>query len=140
MVELYYRFSSIRLDQFAVFEDSFKDGEEMSLSNTLNYWFDNKSNQLICGFGVQVARPQGDMILKADVSCGFEVREDTLKALTKDKAIEFPAEMLGHVASLSYSTLRGIVFSRLDGTKLHDFVLPLQNIYSNITQPYLYRQ
>jgi hypothetical protein len=140
MVELYYRFSSIHLDQFAVFEDSFKAGDEMSLSNTLNYWFDENCNQLICGFGVQVARHQGDIVLKADVSCGFEVREDTLKALTRDDAIVFPAEMLGHVASLSYSTLRGIVFSRLEGTAMHDLVLPLQNIYSNINQPYTYRK
>ena len=140
MVELYYRFSSIHLDQFAVFEESFKEGEEMSLSNSLNYWFDDKSNQLVCGFGIQVSMSQGDTVLKADVSCGFEVREDTLKALTKDDAIVFPAEMLGHVASLSYSTLRGIVFSRLEGTKMHDIVLPLQNIYQNITQPYLYRK
>ena len=39
-----------------------------------------------------------------------------------------------------YSTQRGIVYTKLEGTKLHDLVLPLQNIYPNITQPYVYRK
>lgn len=139
-MELYYRFSSIRLDQFAIFEDAFRVEGEKSLSNNLNFQFDERSRQLICRFGVQVAMNPGDMVLKADVSCGFELRDDSLASLTKGDAIVFPAEMLGHVASLSYSTLRGIVYSKLEGTKLHDLVLPLQNIYPNITQPFTYRK
>lgn len=140
MYELYYRFSSIHLDQFAVFEDAFSAGCEMSLSSNLNFRFDENSNQLICSFGVQVAMNPGDTVLKAEVSCGFEVREDSLAALTKDDSVVFPTDMLGHVASLSYSTLRGIVYVKLDGTKLQDMVLPLQNIYPNITQSYIYRK
>jgi len=140
MLELYYQFSSIHLDQFAVFEDAFRIDGEKSLSSNLNFQFDEKSNQLICCYGVQVSMNLGDMVLKADVSCGFEVRDDSLVSLTKDDAIVFPAEMLGHVASLSYSTLRGIVHTKLEGTKLHDLVLPLQNIYPNITQPYVFRK
>ena len=140
MLELHYRFSSIYLDQFAVFEDAFRDGGEMSLSNNLSFQFDDKSNQLICVFGVQVAMNPGDLVLKADVSCGFEMQDESLAALTKDDAIVFPPELLGHVASLSYSTLRGIVFSKLEGTRLHDLVLPLQNIYPNINQPFVFRK
>ena len=140
MLELYYRFSSIHLDQFAFYEEAFQVDGEKSLSSNLNFQFDEKSNQLTCRFGVQISMNPGDLVLKADVSCGFEVREDSLASLTKDDAIVFPAEMLGHVASLSYSTLRGIVYTKLEGTKLHDLVLPLQNIYPNITQPYVYRK
>jgi len=140
MLELYYRFSSIHLDQFAFYEEAFQIDGEKTLSSNLNFQFDEMSNQLICRFGVQISMNPGDLVLKADVSCGFEVREDSLASLTKDDAIVFPAEMLGHVASLSYSTLRGIVYTKLEGTKLHDLVLPLQNIYPNITQPYVYRK
>ena len=140
MLELYYRFSSIHLDQFAVFEDAVRIDGEKSLSNNLNFQFDEKSNQLICRFEVQVTMNPGDPVLNADVSCGFELREDSLASLTNDDAIVFPAEMLGHIASLSYSTLRGIVYTKLEGTKLHDLVLPLQNIYPNITQPFTYRK
>ena len=139
-MELYYRFSSIHLDQFAVFEDAFRVGDEMSLSNNLNFKFDEKSSHLTCCFGVQVSMNPGDTVLKADVSCGFDLRDDSLASLTKDDTIVFPGEMLGHVASLSYSTLRGIVYSKLEGTRLHGLVLPLQNIYPNITQPYIYRK
>ena len=138
MLELHYRFSTIHLDQFAVFEEAFRDGCEMELSNSLHFLFDATSHHLICCFGVQVAMDPGAIVLKADVSCGFEVGDDSLASLAKDDAIVFPPEMLGHLASLSYSTLRGILYSKLEGTRLHDLVLPLQNIYPYITQPFVY--
>lgn len=140
MVNLYYNFTSIHLDQFAILNESMAMGPEMGLSNTLSFWFDEKRNQLFCRFGITVSVPADTQLVKAEISCGFEISEDTLKALSKKDNIVFPVEMLGHVASLSYSTLRGVVFSRLEGTSLQNLVLPLQNIYPNITQPFSFKK
>lgn len=63
MLELYYRFSSIHLDQFAFYEDAFQIDGEKSLSSNLNFQFDEKSNQLTCRFGVQISMNPGDLVL-----------------------------------------------------------------------------
>lgn len=139
MTELFYNFTSIYLSQFAILTDSAVENGQKSISNEVNFRFDPEGNQLFCKFSVFLESMTKDPLVKAELLCGFTVKKETVESLTKDGTIVFPVEMLGHIASLSYSTLRGVLYRELENTPLQGLVLPLQNIYPYITQPYVFR-
>ena len=139
MTELFYNFSSIYLSQFAVLTDSVVENGQKTISNEVNFRFDPEGYQLFCKFSIFLESLAKDPLVKAELLCGFTVKKETIESLTKDGAIVFPVEMLGHIASLTYSTLRGVLYRELENTPLQGLVLPLQNIYPFITQPYVFR-
>lgn len=56
----------------------------------------------------------------------FEVDNlEELAAIGPDKRIQVHSKLANAIASISYSTARGIILSRFQGTALKDFVLPV---------------
>lgn len=59
------------------------------------------------------------------VSCVFNIAEISKYVDAKTKKHRFPASFVTTLNSISYSTVRGVMFSQFKGTFLHNAILPL---------------
>ena len=59
------------------------------------------------------------------VSCVYYIDNLTEFKSTDNKQFDFPNDFISTVNSISISTARGIMFSQLKGTFLHNAILPI---------------
>lgn len=140
MNEYYYRFSSMELLQFAATEEHIN-WKGLNANNQIRFQFVPDSNGLLCDFSFSLKEDADQkLVLKVEVQSRFEIREDSLLQITSNNEMIFPIEMLVHFASLTYSSMRGMVLAKAENTNLRGFILPIQNFQVQITKPYVYKQ
>lgn len=132
-----YRYKSMELLQFAILTDHY-DPANIITHNELRYLFNDVDNTLYCFFAVTLATSDDTPILKAELQSIFEIKAESIARITKGREITFPTNIISHFASLTYSTLRGIIYAKSENTAFRDFILPVQNIQAQIKKPYVY--
>ena len=133
-----YRYTSMELLQFATLSNQF-DPEDSITHNELRYYFDASENTIYCLFSVTLLRKSDDTpLLKAELQSGFEIKPESIAIITKGDDIIFPANIIAHFASLTYSSLRGIIYAKSEDTVFRNYVIPVQNIQAQIKKPFVY--
>lgn len=138
MATFYYQITSVSLSQFATLADEFDPQGGYQLNSEIRFGFNASRNELTCTFSLVCQENGGAPVLKAEMICGFHIQEKSLAGLKKMDDIIFPVDFLGHLASLTYSSLRGAIHVKAEGTSFCRFVLPLQDVSAYITKPYIY--
>jgi hypothetical protein len=131
----------IRFLDFKLLKGQVDAPEAFTLTDVDGYRLDN---ELQLGFSF------GDLLVKADYTCQihtesngknpqeatgefhlvFIYKVDNLPDLAKPNSttqLELDPQLANALASVSYSTARGILLTRLQGTALQNFVLPIIN-------------
>ena len=89
----------------------------------------NLDSQLAkCDFTIGIATDSGNEIeSKAKFDFVFIYKIDNISELTspKDDALEVDSLLLDSIASISYSTARGVLITRLQGTVFQNFILQI---------------
>lgn len=135
-----YRYKSMELLQFATLSDQFNPDNTIS-HNELRFMFDEAEKTLSCIFSVVLTDRDRDIpVLKAEMMSGFEIKEDSIEMVTKGDEIVFPANIIAHLASLTYSSLRGAMYVKSENTVFSKFILPVQNIQEQIKKPYIIKR
>ena len=120
---LAYQYAKMELDQFAFFEENYKEGSDIGFNNLVQFAFD--SNQCIIRCNVTVnMESEGKPLLKTSFNNYFPIKKDTISSLLNEEKYVFPVNILVQFASLSYGSLRGVIFAKTQGTKLRNIVLP----------------
>ena len=65
------------------------------------------------------------LVLTIKTSSFFEVSQETWEGLKMDGFVVVPKEFLYHLGGLAFSTTRGVLFAKTEGTDLSNFVLPI---------------
>lgn len=132
---IYYRFSKIELTQFATFEDKYnEDASEIEISCKFTFAYNFEQNMVCCSNMVSFIK--NDIpFLKANLDVYFSISPSSVSELTEDNAIILSPELQAQFASLSYGTMRGVIFSKTMGTPLNNIILPPNDVMSIITQP-----
>lgn len=136
-LQLYYRIVKVELVQFATLVNTYDASAKNTLENEVAVSYDVSSRVLYCTLTTIMKSEDDAPIMKAVMRCGFEFKQESIDAVTKDGKITFPASALGHIASLTYSSLRGALSQRTEDTPFAGYVLPLDNIYNRINHPYI---
>ena len=134
--QLFFRIVNAELKQFATLANTFDPATDTMLDNEIAMDFNSADSVLNCCTSVVLRDKDNNPAMKATMSCGFVFKAESLDAITKDGVITFPANVLRHIASLTYSTLRGAISVKVEDTSLRGFVLPLQNLYEIIKKPF----
>lgn len=133
-----YRYKSMELLQFATLSNQF-DPDDSIARNELRYMFDASENTLYCVFSITLVRKSDDTpLLKAELQSGFEIKPESISLITKGDEITFPANIIAHFASLTYSALRGIIYAKTEDTAFRNYVIPVQNIQAQIKKPFVF--
>jgi hypothetical protein len=124
MENLYYRFRSVSVEQFATLSDSLSENDTMDYETTFSFRFIKDERLLISRSEVNLLQNK-ELKMKSVLDCTFEVKEESVIDVTQeDGSIVFPRNLLIQLASLNYGTLRGIVIERTKGTVFSSIILP----------------
>lgn len=94
--------------------------------------FDPSCCVLSCTFSIILRDENNDPLMKASMLCGFEIKKESVDAISNDGQVTFPANVLTHLASLTYSSMRGAISVKAEDTPLRGFVLPFCNVAEHI--------
>lgn len=122
-----FQINAISISEFATIDNVFEDGEEVHISTGFDFGVDEDQ------YGVAVAMDMSFdchenpfIILK--IRMDFSVEPKAFSKLIKKNKLVLPKGFLIHLAALTVSTSRGILYSKLDGTELDHIILPAINV------------
>ena len=137
--QLLYRVVKAELTQFATLATSFVTTAQYTQKNEFSLSFHSVDSVLSCSFSVIVQDTDGNPVMKAEMVCGFEFKRDSLEAIIQDGRVSFPVNVVSHIVSLTYSSMRGAISVKSEDTPLRGFVLPLANISEHIKSPVVFK-
>lgn len=122
--EVLYKFCRIELEQFAMFEENCRqEMQDVQLQTDARFSFD-RENSIFCSRIAVNVSAMNQLLLKAELKSYFNIQPESVEHLRQDGRIVFTPPLLVQFASLCYGTLRGVVFTKTQGTMLCRYVLP----------------
>lgn len=132
---IYYRFAGLELKQFATFEDGYtEDGREIEISCKFTFAYNFLQNIVCCTNSVSIAK-EGDMLVKADLDAYFAINPESVASFSDADSVVLPPELQAQFASLTYGTMRGVIFAKTLGTPLNKIVLPPNDVLEVMKTP-----
>lgn len=132
---IYYRFTELDLKQFATFEDGYaEDSREIAISCKFTFAYNFSQNIVCCTNSVSIAK-EGDVLVKADLDAYFAINPESVAAISDAGAVVLPPELQAQFASLTYGTLRGVIFAKTLGTPFSKIVLPPNDVLEVMKTP-----
>lgn len=126
--EILYQFISMELVQFATFEDCYvENDEDIEITNKFQFSYNFDENVMCCTSSVFLAK-ENRIFLKADLASYFGIGPNSAESLKESEDFIAPAELLAQFASLTYGSIRGVIFAKTMGTALNNIILPPNDV------------
>lgn len=123
-----YRFIKLELTQFATFEDGYVDDEnDIEISNSFQFAYSVRDNMVCCTTSVKISKQTG-IVLKADLDSFFKLDAQSAENLKDGNTIVISPELMAQFASLSYGSMRGVIYAKTMGTSLSKIILPPNDV------------
>lgn len=130
-----FKFVKMDLTQFATFTDGYMDMDaEMEIFNRFQFAYNFEDHLVRCKTIIELSK-QDKMLLKADFDCIFKLDSESASSIETATEATIPQGLLAQFASLSYGSLRGVIYTKAAGTPLSNFILPPNNIASFFNEP-----
>ena len=127
-----FRMFSIKVNQFAILEKELPQ-KDVSLDTSLSYGFTPLKPEACITIKVELAQEDKPLVI-LETSCFFEIKKEDWDSLCKDGKIIIPRDLVAHFAMHAVGTMRGILFSKTEGTPFCQFILPPINVSEKITE------
>lgn len=128
---IYYRIVKFDLSEFEMEGAENYDGSEIDINCRFKFEFSYANECVKCTNYLTFIKGSKDMV-KASFEGYFTLSPETITALTKDDNVVLPVDLQAQFASITYSTLRGVLFCKTEGTMLQSVILPPNNILSQM--------
>ena len=126
--EILYQFISMALVQFATFEDCYvEDDEDIEITNKFQFSYNFDENVMCCTSSVSLSK-ESRIFLKADLASYFVIEPSSAESLKESEDFIAPSELLAQFASLTYGSIRGVIFAKTMGTALNNIILPPNDV------------
>ncbi|MCF0204357.1 MAG: hypothetical protein HUK12_03505 [Muribaculaceae bacterium] len=73
--------------------------------------------------------------MKAELDAFFSMNPASVDDLSENECIVIPNDLQAQFASLTYGSMRGIIFAKTIGTPLNHIILPPNDVLSAIQSP-----
>jgi hypothetical protein len=117
----------IKTEQFATFEDNYKDKAKTSLNTGLEFKF-NKDEKLIAVVVTIIFKQNKKVFLKLQVSCHFIISDESFKNYCVDSLITLPKGFMTHLTMITISSVRGVLHAKTEGTIFNKYLLPTLDV------------
>lgn len=138
-MEIKYNFDDIRQNQFAVFPDKLEDNSKLELSAQFevssNLTIHSDISNLRCIVHLELKQKK-DVILLIEVETYFSLTKDSWEKIS-DNTYKLPADFIRHLALLSFSTVRGIVYSKTQDSESRKIILPSIDVNQIVKNDYI---
>lgn len=126
--KILYQFISMELVQFATFEDCYvENDEDIEISNKFQFSYNIDENVMCCTSSVTMSK-ESIIFLKADLTSYFGIEPSSAESLKKNEDFVAPPELLAQFASLTYGSIRGVIFAKTMGSILNNIILPPNDV------------
>lgn len=126
--EIFYQFISMELVQFATFEDCYvENDEDIEITNKFQFSYNFDENVMCCTSSVFLSK-ESKIFLKADLTSYFAIEPSSAESLKESEDFIAPTELLAQFASLTYGSIRGVIFAKTIGTALNNIILPPNDV------------
>lgn len=139
MNEIGFALTSIKTEQFAIFEDQFSLKKGVELSTNFNFKLNDDEKRI--GVYATFQFEQGKKaFIKLMISCHFDIREDNLEEFMKDDQISVPLGFMRHLCVITIGTARGVLHSKTEGTVFNSFLLPTIDVTQILKEDVVFDQ
>ncbi len=130
-----FSFQGIKCEQFAILEENFNPKKEIQLGSELELKLDQKNKQIGVFFGIDYIQTK-KTFLKIVVSCHFKILDESWNKFVQKEVpiLIVPKGFIAHLATITVSTTRGVLYAKTDGTQFSKFMVPLVNVTEIITE------
>ena len=123
------------LTQFAIFTDGHKEGNaDIGIFNRFQFAYNFDEHLVLCKTIIELSQ-QDKILLKADFDCIFKIESESASAIETTTDATIPQGLLAQFASLSYGSLRGVIYTKVTDTPLRNFILPPNDVTSIFKEP-----
>jgi len=128
-----FKIIGIRTEQFATIEENFVEKKKSEVITDLEFKANSETYQIgaFITFTFKVAKKP---FIILQVSCLFQIAEDSWKNCVNDAHVTFPKNFMIHLAMMTIGTARGILHSKTEGTAFNRFLLPTINVYELVKE------
>lgn len=132
---IYYRFAGLELKQFATFENGYaEDSQEISISCKFTFAYNFSQHIVCCNNSVSIVK-EGNVLVKAELDAYFAINPESIASISETDTVVLPSELQAQFASLTYGTMRGVIFAKTLGTPLNKIVLPPNDVQEVMKTP-----
>ena len=132
-----FKFVKMDLTQFATFTDDCgcKEADaEMEIFNRFQFAYNFDDHLVLCKTIIELSR-QEKILLKADFDCIFKIDPESASVIETSTDATIPQGLLAQFASLSYGSLRGVIYIKAAETPFSNFILPPNDVTSVFKKP-----
>ena len=133
----FYRLANQELSEFAILTDSFDPNGIYSLRTDVQFSYQASAAMLKCRLSFMLLTDTQQTQLTAVFDSFFLIKEESIKQNTAGGKLTFPENCLLHMASVTYSSLRGALLIKTQGTAFNRFLLPLLDVNKLIDHPFV---
>ena len=131
---VYYKFVGLELPQFATFEDNYKEDDlNIDISCKFSFAYNSSERVIRCSNSIVVSKERV-LLIKADLDAYFAINELSVEAISENGEIVFQPALQAQFASLTYGTMRGVIFAKTLNTPLSKVILPPNDVMSIFNQ------
>lgn len=126
--EVYYKFVSLDLSQFATFEEGYnEDKQDIDVSCKFSFTYNFVQNHVCCSNSIFITK-NGLPLMKAELDATFAINDSSVKTMTDGGEIVLQPELQAQFASLTYGTMRGVIFAKTLNSPLNKIILPPNDV------------
>lgn len=124
MEEIKYKFIKMDLTQFSPDWELYDEGNNVVGINTeFAFSYNGTARVLRCETTLNFAQ-ENKIFLKCAMQTFFEIEKESVDNLKSEETINFPKELLCQFASLSYGSMRGVLYVKSINTPVCNIILP----------------
>jgi hypothetical protein len=117
----------LKTEQFATFEDNYAPKAKTELKTGLEFKF-NKEQKVIAVYVTTIFEQKKKAFLKLQVSCHFNISDDSFGRYCDDLKIIFTKGFMTHITMISISSVRGVLHAKTEGTEFNKYLLPTLDV------------
>lgn len=137
--EVYYRFANLDLHQFATFEEGYnEDNQDIDISCKFAFAYNFIQNIVCCSNSISITK-NGHPLIKAELDAYFAINEISVNAITDNGEIVLQPGLQAQFASLTYGTMRGVIFTKTINSPLNKIILPPNDVLEIFNKPIRFR-
>lgn len=124
-----FSLAKINTMQFAIIEDSFKEGLPINLDLNIKFGLNVEHKVLSVFFTFKLLQEKNPFLI-IEVGDYFNIDGDSWSKFidVKNNSITFPKGFASHLVLLTIGTTRGVLHSKTENTPFNKFVLPTINV------------
>jgi len=126
---LSFKLVDISTNEFAILEDSYKEGENVRMGTFVNFGHDSEHRVLGANLKFQFEQNEKPFLV-ISATCSFQLEEDAWNSLLDENGqkIVIPEGFASHMAVITVGTIRGILYEKVKDTLFKEYIIPPINL------------